>query len=211
MKRLKILIGALAVPILAAASVAIATAQSPGEATLKHPKIVDTASLTGARAEAIYQAIRGQISNNYAASGDPVTLAYQSWKRYNKSPYRSGPHGERFVNHFANDKAAGYGKFENLDPLPVGSIIIQHSFADTRHGAVMTGRMFMMEKMETGFASAAGSWRFLMLRPDGSLVGMTGGEDSKRVAFCADCHKTAGAKHDFLFFMPREARIPAQR
>ena len=211
MKRLKILIGALAVPILAAAAVAIATAQSPSKPRLEHPKIVAPASMSGARAEAVYQAIREQIRTNYASSGDPVTLAYQTWKRYNKTPYRSSNHGERFVNHYANGKAAGYGRFEKLDPLPAGSIIIKDSFTVTRSGTVMTGPLFMMEKMEAGFASGTGSWRYLMLRPDGSLVGMTGGEDSNRVAFCADCHKTAGAKHDFLFFMPREARIPADR
>ncbi len=165
--------------------------------------------MSGARAEAVYQAIRGQIRDNYAASYDPVVLAYQSWKRYNKTPYRSSNHGERFVNHYANDEAAGYGKFGALEPLPPGAIIIKDSFTVTRNGSVMTGPLFMMEKMAAGFAPAGGNWRYLMLRPDGSLVGMTGGADSKKVGFCADCHKAVGAKHDFLFFMPREARIPA--
>ncbi len=75
----------------------------------------------------------------------------------------------------------------------------------------MTGPLFMMEKMEAGFASAGGNWRYLMLRPNGSLVGMTGGAEASKVGFCADCHKGAGAEHDFLFFMPEHARIPAQR
>ncbi len=211
MKRLRIRVGALAVPIIAGAAVSMAMAQSSGAPTLKHPKIAAPASLSGARAEAVYQAIRGQIRTNYAASGDPVALGYQSWKRYNKTPYRSGPHGERFVNHYANDKAAGYGRFEKLDPLPAGSIIIKDSFTVTRNGVVMTGPMFMMEKMKPGFASAGGNWRFLMLRPNGSLVGMTGGAEASKVGFCADCHKGAGAEHDFLFFMPEHARIPAQR
>ncbi len=211
MKRLRISVSALAVPIIVGAAVSMAMAQSSVAPTLEHPKIAAPASLSGTRAEAVYQAIRDQIRTNYAASGDPVTLGYQSWKRYNKTPYRSGPHGERFVNHYANDKAADYGKFENLEPLPAGSIIIKDSFAVTRNGAVMTGPLFMMEKMKPGFDSAGGNWRFLMLRPDGSLVGMTGGADSSKVRFCADCHKTAGAKHDFLFFMPKQVRIPAQR
>ena len=221
MKRLRISVGALVVPIVAVAAVSMALvqssgaqssgAQSSGAPTLEHPKIAAPASLSGARAEAVYQAIRDQIRTNYAASGDPVTLGYQSWKRYNKTPYRSGPHGERFVNHYANDKAADYGKFENLEPLPAGSIIIKDSFAVTRHGAVMTGPLFMMEKMKPGFASAGGNWRYLMLRPNGSLVGMTGGADAGKVRFCADCHKGAGTEHDFLFFMPKQARIPAQR
>ncbi len=211
MKRLRISVSALAVPIIVGAAVSMAMAQSSVAPTLEHPKIAAPASLSGARAEAVYQAIRGRIRTNYAASGDPVTLGYQSWKRYNKTPYRSGPHGERFVNHYANDKAADYGKFENLKPLPAGSIIIKDSFAVTRNGAVMTGPLFMMEKMEPGFASAGGNWRYLMLRPNGSLVGMTGGGDAGKVRFCAECHKGAGTEHDFLFFMPKQARIPAQR
>ena len=211
MKRVTFWAAALAVPIIAGAVVSMAIAQSSGAPNLQHPKIAAPASLSGARAEAVYQAICGGISASYAASGDPVALAYQSWKRYNKTPYRSGPHGERFVNHYANDKAAGYGKFENLKPLPTGSIIIKDSFTVTRNGAVMTGPLFMMEKMEPGFVPSGGNWRYLMLRPNGALVGMTGGADGNRMKFCADCHKGAGAEHDFLYFMPKESRIPAQR
>lgn len=211
MKRLRISVSALAVPIIVGAAVSMAMAQSSVAPTLEHPKIAAPASLSGARAEAVYQAIRDRIRTNYAASGDPVTLGYQSWKRYNKTPYRSGPHGERFVNHYANDKAADYGKFENLELLPAGSIIIKDSFTVTRNGAVMTGPLFMMEKMEPGFASAGGNWRYLMLRPNGSLVGMTGGAEAGRVRFCAECHKSAGAERDFLFFMPEQERIPAHR
>ena len=204
-------IPALAAAIVANSTATIALAQTSGDPSLQHPKIEDAASLSGARAEDVYQAIRGQISTNYAASGDPVTLSYQTWKRYNQTPYRSSNHGERFVNHYANDKAADYGKFENLKPLAPGAIVIKDSFAVTRAGAVMTGPLFMMEKMEPGFAPSDGDWRYLMLRPDGSLVGMTGGPDGYKMKFCADCHKRAGAEHDFLFFMPKEARIPARR
>ena len=155
-KPLRISIGALAVVMIAGAAGSIGFAQSSGDPSLQHPKIVDSASLSGARAEEVYQAIRGLISGNYAASGDPVALSYQTWKRYNKTPYRSSNYGERFVNNYANDTAAGYGKFENLDPLPAGSIIIKDSFAVTRTGSVMTGPLFMMEKINPGFAPDAG-------------------------------------------------------
>ncbi len=205
------LAGALALAITAGAVASAATAQSPAAPTLRHPRIAQAAELSGARAEAVYRAIRLQMRTNYATSSDPVALAYQTWKRFNKTPYRSRNHGERFVNHYANATASGYGRFENLDPLPEGAIIIKDSFTVTRNGAVMTGPLFMMEKMAAGFASAAGTWRFMMLRADGSLVGMTGGPNSNKMGFCADCHKDAGAKHDFLYFMPKAERIPATR
>lgn len=77
----------------------------------------------------------------------------------------------------------------------------------TRGGDVVGGPLFMMEKMPEGFASASGSWRYMMLRPDGALVGMTGGTGDAKVLFCATCHKQAGPEHDYLFFMPRRWRV----
>jgi hypothetical protein len=113
-----------------------------------------------------------------------------------------------FQNHDGNDTAADYGKYENLDPLPPGAIIIKDSFAVSDNGMVKTGPFFMMEKMGPDFESGAGTWRFLLLQPDGSLVGMTGGIRAKNVQFCANCHNKAGAKRDYLYFLPRELRVP---
>ena len=65
----------------------------------------------------------------------------------------------------------------------------------------------MMEKMPEGFHSLAGTWRFMMLRGDGELIGITGGMGADKVRFCAECHGKASAKHDYLYFMPRDARF----
>lgn len=172
-----------------------------------HPAIADPANLEPPRAEEIYQAIRDRLRDAYARSGDPVFLAYQNWKRFTRLPYRSPNHGERFVHHYANDLARKYAEYENAGPLPVGSIVIKDSFTVTRQGQVMTGPLFMMEKMPEGFVSGAGTWRFMMLRPDGSSVGLTGGANDKAVKFCAECHSRAGKQHDYLYFMPDEARL----
>jgi hypothetical protein len=172
-----------------------------------HPAIADPANLQPKRAEEIYQAIRNRVRDNYARSGDPLFLAYQNWKRYTRLPYRSPNHGERFVHHYANAPASAYVKYEMAGPLPVGSIVIKDSFTVTKQGQVMTGPLFMMEKMADGFSSLAGTWRFMMLRPDGSTVGLTGGTNAKAVRFCAECHAKAGKEHDFLYFMPDEARL----
>ena len=172
-----------------------------------HPAIADPANLQPVRAEEIYQAIRDRLRDSYAKSGDPVFLAYQNWKRFTRLPYRSPNHGERFVHHYANPTAGNYVRYEKAGPLPVGSIVIKDSFTVTKQGQVMTGPLFMMEKMPEGFVSGAGTWRFMMLRPDGSSVGLTGGANEKAVKFCADCHAKAGREHDFLYFMPDEARL----
>ena len=44
----------------------------------------------------------------HPAIADPLLLAYQSWKRFTRLPYRSPNHRERFVNHYANDVAGAY-------------------------------------------------------------------------------------------------------
>lgn len=197
---------AIVVAILGSA-VLPAAAEQPGEpALLAHPAIADPANISPQRAEEIYQAIRDRMREVYAASGDPVFLEYQSWARYNRLPYRAASHGERFVNHFGNGAARAYSRYEAAGELPVGSIVIKDSFTVTGQGQVMTGPLFMMEKMPPEFSSPAGTWRFLMLAADGSTVGLTGGRNAAAVRFCGECHANAGVAQDYLYFMPADAR-----
>ncbi len=65
----------------------------------------------------------------------------------------------------------------------------------------MTGTLVMTEKMQKGFLSLAENWRFMLLRPDGATVGLTGGA----VSSCAQRH--ADAAQDYLHFMHNEARL----
>ena len=184
-----------------------AAAAEPGVDQQLHPAIARPADISPERAEEIYQAIRVRLRDQYARSGDPLFLAYQDWKRFTRLPYRAGSHGERFVHHYANQKAEKYRDYEKAGSLPAGSIVIKDSFTVTERGQVMHGPLFMMEKMPGGFQSAAGRWRFMMLRGDGTVVGLTGGTNAKAVRFCAECHAKAGAEQDFLYFMPDEARL----
>ncbi len=188
------------------AVVATAAIAETAETQGTHMTIADPASLSGDHAEAVYQAIRNQIGRNYSVSGDPVVTAYQSWQRYNTAPYRSGPHGERFVNNYANRSAARYARFEKLGTMPPGAIIVKDSFTVTKSGQVMTGPFFLMEKKAPGFNPASNDWLFMMIRPDGKITGITGGKGQKNVAFCAECHRKAAAGHDGLYFMPQQVR-----
>lgn len=183
-----------------------AAADSGGDGQL-HPAIADPANISPKRAEEIYQAIRLRLRDQYARSGDPLFLAYQDWKRFTRLPYRAGSHGERFVHHYANRQAEKYRAYEKAGPLPTGSIVIKDSFTVTGQGQVMYGPLFLMEKMPEGFRSGAGTWRFMMLREDGSVVGLTGGRNEDAVRFCADCHSKVGEAQDYLYFMPEEARL----
>ena len=191
------------------AAVPSATGSGAEEAGIvgRHQRVVDPGSLSGARAEGVYRAIRDAMRRDYALSGDPVTLAYQGWRRFSAHPYRSAVHGERFVNNYANEAAKRYGRFEKAGQMPVGAIVAKDSFIVTESGNVMTGPLFMMEKKPKGFDPNAGDWLFLMIRPDGTLAGETWNRNTESVGFCIKCHNTAPPAQDHLFFMPREFRV----
>lgn len=192
--------------LLALAACAVVATAAIAQTGGAHMTIADPAALSGDRAEAVYQAIRYNIARNYAVSGDPVVTAYQSWRRYNTAPYRSALHGERFVNNYANRAAGGYARFEKLGAMPPGAIIAKDSFTVTEAGQVMTGPFFLMEKKQAGFNAASNDWLFMMIRPDGALVGITRGRGSDNVAFCAACHNKAPAGQDNLYLLPKKVR-----
>ena len=125
----------------AAAISAVARAQT-GSAPQSHMMLANMANMSGARAEAVYLAIRQNMRAHYLAFGDPASGAYQTWRHYNKRPYRSVPHGALLVNNYATAAAAGYGEYENLGSLPAGSVVLKDSFIVTEGGEVMTGPFF---------------------------------------------------------------------
>jgi hypothetical protein len=172
-----------------------------------HPRVPNPATLSGARAESVYQAIRDAMRRQYGQSSDPVTLAYQGWRRFTTSPYRSAVHGERFVNNYANDVAKRYGFYEKSGQMPSGAIVAKDSFTVTANGNVTTGPLFLMEKKQAGFDPNTGDWLFMMFLPDGTLVGDAPDRNTDSVAFCAKCHNTAPPGQDHLFFMPKKVRI----
>ncbi len=61
--------------------------------------------------------------------------------------------------------------------------------------------------MPAGFKLVSRDWRYVKVKPDGSLIGATNGEGSERVEFCITCHKLAGYKNDDLFYVPEKYRI----
>ncbi len=62
------------------------------------------------------------------------------------------------------------------------------------------------DKRPPGFNPASNDWLFMMIRPDGGLVGITQGRGAENVAFCSDCHNRAPAGQDNLFLMPENVR-----
>ncbi len=143
----------------------------------------------------------------YAKSGHPVAAQYIDWPRYNKVPYRSATHGNRYVNNHANDVARDYGVFEDAGVMPAGSVVAKNSFGVSAKGQVSIGPLFVMEKMPAGFNPASTDWRYTMIMPDGSIFGTTKGASSAKVQFCVDCHMGLAEDTDSLLFIPDEYRI----
>jgi hypothetical protein len=172
----------------------------------RHFRVPNPARLSDADALSIYDRIRDDMAAAYRLSGDPVARQFHSWRRYNRAPYLSATHGDRYINNYANAVAKTYGR-EGGGPLPAGAVLAKDSFTVTRQGDVFTGPLFLMEKMPPGSSAATRDWRYTMIMPDGSLFGTTDGEGGEKVEFCATCHATAGAEADDLFFVPEEYRV----
>ena len=94
--------------------------------------------------------------------------------------------------------------------MPVGARIAKDSFTVSPAGQVAVGPLFMMEKMQDGFNDASDDWRYAMIMPDGSLFGVTGGQDDQQVQFCAECHAAVAEDQDSLFFLPEEFRMTSR-
>lgn len=172
----------------------------------RHFRVDRAAALDDDAARDIYNRLRGGMAKGYALSGNPTAKNYKSWKRYNSAPYGSSTHGNRFVNNYANAKAAAYGKYEAAGKLPPGAVIAKDSFMVADDGAVAPGPLFIMEKMPEGFSYVSGDWRYTMIMPDGSVFGATLGANANRVEFCIGCH-LAQEKVDHLYFLPEKWRV----
>lgn len=172
----------------------------------RHFRVRNPAQLEDDEASDIYAQVVDQMVAGYALSGDPSAVAYRSWRRYNRVPYVSATHGKRYINHYANDAARDYGRYEQAGKLPVGAIIAKDSFSVAQDGTAHDGPLFLMEKMAEGFNEASGDWRYTMIMPDGSVFGATLGVNADGVAFCIDCHLMRES-YDHLYFPPRADRL----
>lgn len=203
------LVAALAPGLVTALAIPAAPAlgQSDDFTVEQHFSVERPADLSAADAMVIYEKVRDRMVAGYRLSHDAAAETFVDWRKFNSAPYRSATHGQRYVNNYGNTLAKAYGAYEEVPPLPVGSILAKDSFAVTQRGDVFTGPLFLMEKMPAGFRPDAHDWRYTMIMPDGSLFGTTNGEGSERVEFCITCHEAAGDEQQQLFFIPREYRV----
>ncbi|MCR9212673.1 MAG: cytochrome P460 family protein [Proteobacteria bacterium] len=180
----------------------LTSAQEEGDTKpVGHIELADPADLTNEQAQEIYVSVLPQIRKIFEESDIGAAQNYTRWKKYNSTPYISATHGARYVDNYANNIAAEYGKLKKGETYPVGSILAKDSFSVTSDSQVYPGALFLMEKMAKGFNKPSGDWRYTMVLPDGSVFGMTNGENSENVEFCIGCH-AAKASFDHIFFIP---------
>jgi hypothetical protein len=170
-----------------------------------HFMIERPAELSAEQAETIYNGIAEQMREGYAQSRYSSARDYQNWQRFNTSPYLSPGHGNRFLNNYGNDQATDYFKMADGGTLPAGAILAKDSFTVTAAENVYPGALFLMEKLPAGTNSATADWRYVMLLPDGSVLGDTTGANPDSMTFCHACHLQAKSS-DYLFLLPDKLR-----
>jgi hypothetical protein len=171
-----------------------------------NPCAAKAPQLSDAELTTAYKGVLAKLLTGYAKSGNPWVSKYSKWAMFNRAPYISETHGQRYVNNYANDIAKSeYAKFERAGKMPVGSVLAKDTFRVKTGGKVEPGPLNLMEKMPAGFNPESGDWRFTMILPNGKVYGATKGKNGARVNFCAECH--GFAEPDFMFFIPEEHRI----
>ena len=154
-----------------------------------------------AKARAVYEGLMAKMQEAYGASGDPVATDYQGWPRFSTAPYKSATHGNRYVQNYADPKAAGaYGKYEEVGRIPTGGIVAKDSFVVKPDGSVALGPLFVMEKLRAGSSPDTADWKYTLIMPNGQTM------SGDKTQFCAQCHKLA-SETDSLYFLPEEYRV----
>jgi hypothetical protein len=166
----------------------------------------DPVELSDAEAAAAYDCVIADLKAAYGKSGLPAAKNYTNWRRYSRVAYTSGTHGNRLVQNYANDAGRSYGAFEKSGVMPSGAVLAKDSFSVSANGKIGVGPFFLMEKMPKGFKKASGDWKYSMVLPNGSVLGVTNGKNSKSMNFCYECHMAVAEEQDSMMFMPDEYR-----
>ena len=190
-------------PAVAGAPLVVAQISGDPEKPRRHFRVRKPARLGATEAGLLYQRLSAAIEAAYRRA---VGGGYRDWRRFNTAPYLSSTHGQLYVNNYANQAGAAYGRYERGGPLPEGAVLIKDSIRATADGETAPGPIFVMEKMAAGFNYVSGDWRYSVVTPEGELWGATNGAGAERVEFCIGCHLAREAT-DHLYFPPPGLRV----
>jgi len=186
------------VPRIAAAYERMPATQRPADVSPR-PSLLPTPELTDQEAASVGDCMRPRLVALANASGDLRLKGSGEWRHFSGQFY-SSEHG-RYLEVAGNAAAAGFLKFEDGPPLPVGAVVTKRSYRVLQSGAVVVDPQFVIERMPKGYDNRVGDWKFTLIAPNGTIVGESRGRDGDKVEFCVECHKSAW-RQDFLFFIP---------
>ena len=140
--------------------------------------------LTDEQVQALYDCIKSELREGYAAGGGEHTSDYTGWKAAATLPAAPGVHGKRFLMTFVNE--VGFDEYvkysEERGPMPVGTVIAKESFNLSKKGKVRKGPLFFMTKAAAGGESDKyGNWVYAAFSPKGKAMKI-------KQSFCHDCH-----------------------
>ena len=159
--------------------------------------------LTEKETVAVYVCVSPFMRAAYRKSGHPAAGSYRDWRRFSRVSYPAEAHGTRFMNNYAS--ATGndaYGRWEGVGGMPEKSVVAKDSFIVTEDGKVSVGPLFIMEKRAPGYSQLSRDWHYTIVMPDGAARDAAGIQK-----FCNDCHRRAGARDDYLMFLPLPYRV----
>ncbi|MEL6570319.1 MAG: cytochrome P460 family protein [Pseudomonadota bacterium] len=152
--------------------------------------------------DALYACVVDDLAAGYATEGHEIGSVYRDWTPTATGPYNPGPHGERFLNTFANDVAAeqynqyAFGEFE----MPVGSVLAKESYKLRDDGTPRRGPLFIMTKVAAGGeAEEFDNWVYSAVQPNGKNMGV-------KQSFCHNCHQ-AFADQDSMGYPDPSVRL----
>ena len=153
-------------PAVAEAPFVVAQISGDPEKPRRHFRVRNPARLDATEADRLYQGLSAAVEAAYRSA---VGGGYRDWRRFNTAPYLSSTHGQLYVNNYANQAGAAYGRYERGGPLPEGAVLIKDSVRATADGETAPGPIFVMEKMAAGFNYVSGDWRYSVIGPEGEV------------------------------------------
>lgn len=135
---------------------------------------------------------------------------YKTYAKMNTEAWQSESHGDRWVNTYVN--AVGASAYQTAKPLPVGSVVVKESFADSSGKAGQPELLYVMVKREPEYAPERGNWFYAVYwnnvpaafeKQYGKQTYWRG--KSKKVNFCNSCHADYD-RTDYLGGIPKPVK-----
>jgi hypothetical protein len=123
----------------------------------------------------------------YSASKNSIAQIYQDWHRRDDYPVKSPAHGGHYVAIYANDIAITPPTQQVIAGIAKGSAIATPIFNVGQNGKVSAGPMLIMEKMEPGFNTHGGDWRYTLIAPDGAVLSDNSSTNAGQFNFYKHC------------------------